>query len=671
MATKRKSNISRSYTTKDKRRVTVTKTGDKYVDGVKTGTVNKPGTRSVIGQNTGESRVVRLGGGSDAQYDENGLFQGKNADKANYSTVNKPKEVSLISSEMGKDYVRQADTAIADLSPITAQPEIPTSQQGSATTPGVTQPPTQTTPTQPESNDFLTYVNESTGQEQTLRGTAITDQNKKNLETQGYTLASADTSKVQETPEIQQAQREYDEATASVNSFMSRLETSLITDKELASEIRQIKSGYKARAEEERQINERRKVAMNTLGSRLGARYTGGTAGIFGSILSEEERQGLDRIEKYENDKQDAILAAKKAAKEQNFTVYTQLAAKAEKIQEKKAQELKDLKTAQAEQTKKLAEEKQQAEYDALIAEQLGAGVTDPLTLLQNLGGKVPYDQIAEIAKLIPESKPITLGKTDILVDPRTGKIIARGIGETGDGDGVGGSDVEAQYYADLITKGMMKIENVPEKLRSRVVMSLATQEPTMSKANEQAYGQANTAITAIDSVLNGIKEAGIIERTVLSKVPGSLARDLENSIETVQALIGFDALAQMRAASPTGGALGSITEKELRYLQSVQGSLDPLQSTATLKKNIESIRKSFARIRAINSVDTTPEEYKKQFPDATEDELNEIRARSTKKSVQDNAQMSNKDLFNTGTWSTSGTTTDGTDVFQLIGLEE
>lgn len=370
------------------------------------GVKNKDGTitYTVKDSNTGVGSVVGKNalGGIDKM--SNSEISGTRS-QGSTGTGETYKEVPIISSEMGKDYVRQADSTIANLSPITAQPETPVSQQGSATTPGVTQQtPTPTTP-EPQSNDFLTYINESTGQEQTLRGTAISDQNKKNLESQGYTLATSDTSKVQEPPEIQQAQKEYDDATASVDSFMSRLESSLISDKELASDIRQIKSGYNARMDEMRQINERRKIAMNTLGTRLGARYTGGTAGIFGSILSEEERQGLDRIEKYENDKQDAILAAKKAAKEQNFAVYTQLAAKAEKIQENKAKELKDLKTAQAEQTKKLAEEKQQAEYDALIAEQLGAGVTDPLTLLQNLGGKVPYDQIKEITELLPKPK--------------------------------------------------------------------------------------------------------------------------------------------------------------------------------------------------------------------------------------------------------------------------
>jgi len=106
-----------------------------------------------------------------------------------------------------------------------------------------------------------------------------------------------------------------------------------------------------------REINERRQVAMETLGVRTGARYTGGSGGIMGGILSEEERQGLMRIESIENDKQDAIMGAKKAARDQNFTLYTTLATKAEKIQEKKATELQALKKAQADYDIKIQEE--------------------------------------------------------------------------------------------------------------------------------------------------------------------------------------------------------------------------------------------------------------------------------------------------------------------------
>lgn len=619
------------------------------------------------------SREAVLPKGMVQKKDEEGVVRtvrpGSKADTKYETPVKDVVGTPMITSDRGKSLVTDAMKTESRLSPITANPDIITDAGTGTQTEAITTP--VTTATAPETKDFKTFVNETTGQEYTLRGEALTPENIKAYTDKGYVEASGDISTVKEAPEIQQAKRAVMEAQSEVDMYLGALRSNLVDDKELRAEVRSIESAYRARAKTIQNINERRAIAMNTLGIRLGGRYTGGTGGIMGSILSEEERQGQMRIAELEGEKQGKIAEARKNAREHNYGVYVQLMNQASKIQDQKAQELKTLKEEQRKQDEKIAEQNQQAEYDALIIEQLANGVTDPLEMYKSLRGQVPFDKVKEFSELLPEElKPVVLGKSDTLVDPKTGKVIARGIGEEPTGGG-GFTDPEAQYWATLINQGKAKLENAPEKLRSAIVAVLAGGDPVMSKANEQAVSQAQTAITAIDTILTNIKEAGTFERFALAKLPGTLARDTENTIETVQALIGFDALAQMRAASPTGGALGSITEKELRYLQSVQGSLDPLQSTKTLKTNLDSIRKSFARIRAINSVETTPEEYKKQFPEATEDELQEIRARNTTKKVQDNATMTNKDLFNTGSWSTQSSTPMSMDVFSVIGLEE
>lgn len=333
----------------------------------------------------------------------------------------------LISSQQGKDLVTSADQTMNNLAPVTAMPTTPVSEGGQT---GVTTPTTgaETTPTPApadNANDYVTYLNEKTGQEMTLKGNALTEQAKADAVKKGYVEASSEISGVKTTPEMAKLKREVDSATRETDSFMSRLESMLISDKELRGEISQISSKYKARQNEMRDINERRQVAMETLGIRTGARYTGGSGGIMGGILSEEERQGLMRIESIENDKQDAIMGAKKAARDQNFTLYTTLAAKAEKIQEKKATELQNLKIAQAKQDALIAEEKKQTEYDALIAEQLGQGVTDPTKLFQTLGGKVPFDKILEVSKLLPKApEDFTLGEGQKRFDAK-GNLIA------------------------------------------------------------------------------------------------------------------------------------------------------------------------------------------------------------------------------------------------------
>jgi len=76
-----------------------------------------------------------------------------------------------------------------------------------------------------------------------------------------------------------------------------------------------------------------------------------------------------------------------------------------------------------------------------------------------------------------------------------------------------------------------------------------------------------------------------------LSKaVPGSPAYDLSKMLESVAANVSFGELQAMRAASPTGGALGQVSDFENRLLQAVQGSLDQGQSPGQLRAALRGI---------------------------------------------------------------------------------
>jgi hypothetical protein len=51
-----------------------------------------------------------------------------------------------------------------------------------------------------------------------------------------------------------------------------------------------------------------------------------------------------------------------------------------------------------------------------------------------------------------------------------------------------------------------------------------------------------------------------------------------------------------MREASKTGGALGQVSERELKLLTSVFGALDQLQSAEQLKTQLKKIKSSVKR---------------------------------------------------------------------------
>lgn len=83
----------------------------------------------------------------------------------------------------------------------------------------------------------------------------------------------------------------------------------------------------------------------------------------------------------------------------------------------------------------------------------------------------------------------------------------------------------------------------------------------------------------------------------ILKDWGGTKAKDVSVLLETVQANIGFDRLNQMRAESPTGGALGNVTERELKFLQSVAGSLDQAQTSEQLLETMARLEAEIGKI--------------------------------------------------------------------------
>lgn len=82
-----------------------------------------------------------------------------------------------------------------------------------------------------------------------------------------------------------------------------------------------------------------------------------------------------------------------------------------------------------------------------------------------------------------------------------------------------------------------------------------------------------------------------------LSLVDETRAGALKNRLETIKANIGFDKLQAMRDASPTGGALGQVSEFENRLLQAVYGSLEQAQSAEDILYNLTRLEDVYTRI--------------------------------------------------------------------------
>ena len=128
---------------------------------------------------------------------------------------------------------------------------------------------------------------------------------------------------------------------------------------------------------------------------------------------------------------------------------------------------------------------------------------------------------------------------------------------------------------------------------------ALAQAEKSEKENREQASKQrsANIVVQDIDRAIKGADYLTTGMGSVTASIPGTPARDLSSTLDTIKANIGFDKLQEMRRNSPTGGALGSVSDVELRHLQAVLGSLDQSQSKEQFVQNMIRLKETYLDI--------------------------------------------------------------------------
>lgn len=111
----------------------------------------------------------------------------------------------------------------------------------------------------------------------------------------------------------------------------------------------------------------------------------------------------------------------------------------------------------------------------------------------------------------------------------------------------------------------------------------------------------ANIVTQDIDRAISLIDTSSLpttgIGGQLLSNVGGTSARDVGALIDTVKANAGFAELQKMRNNSPTGGALGQVSEREIAYLQSTIGNLEQSQTADQLKDNLRRVKNAYMDI--------------------------------------------------------------------------
>ena len=135
--------------------------------------------------------------------------------------------------------------------------------------------------------------------------------------------------------------------------------------------------------------------------------------------------------------------------------------------------------------------------------------------------------------------------------------------------------------------------------MANREETARAKEERTQDKENSLLQGQiqkADLIIGKVDQALPMVSNLSAGFGSIFSNIPMTSAKNLEATIQTIKANLGFQQLQEMRASSPTGGALGQVSDREIGLLTSAVASLDQAQSPQQLRDRLQEIKDSYMR---------------------------------------------------------------------------
>lgn len=139
---------------------------------------------------------------------------------------------------------------------------------------------------------------------------------------------------------------------------------------------------------------------------------------------------------------------------------------------------------------------------------------------------------------------------------------------------------------------GGYKLENIPGGPASAKAGKAAEAEKMM---RQQTTTKATIVVRevdkAIDAIVNSIIPAAGPLAYATKFLPFTSAWQLPYNLDSLKANIGFAELQRMRQASPTGGALGQVSDRENALLQAIQGSLAQEQDPNVLLENLRQLR--------------------------------------------------------------------------------
>lgn len=140
--------------------------------------------------------------------------------------------------------------------------------------------------------------------------------------------------------------------------------------------------------------------------------------------------------------------------------------------------------------------------------------------------------------------------------------------------------------------------------------LDIRLKEKELAKAEKPNAMQAtfrepiDKILTVIDAAANShrmTRQGGLasnpLGRVIGAKIPGTAPKNLTGYLDTIGANTAFETLQQMRQDSPTGGAVGNVSDSDMRLLRSTIASLDPAQGTEKFQRDLSTVLRSYQKV--------------------------------------------------------------------------
>lgn len=153
-----------------------------------------------------------------------------------------------------------------------------------------------------------------------------------------------------------------------------------------------------------------------------------------------------------------------------------------------------------------------------------------------------------------------------------------------------------AQREKDVLDVDNARLQGA--KTQAEIDKLRADAQRKLKDYDEAANEMLNVISTARESIIAAHDpDTTGIRGFVAAKIPGTKARDLSGKLDTIGANVAFARLQKMREESPTGGAVGNVSDTDMRLLKSTIAALDQSLSKKELQKNLTKVVDVYSRI--------------------------------------------------------------------------